>query len=108
MWEQRDYRSRASSSRCRRCTTSRPSRTAAGTRRCGSRRQPADVRQGGVDGHRRDALNFEPIHNLKGWVEAYKEAIQSPTDQIGQFKNDNVMMTNAVVRLKDRDRAEIG
>jgi alkanesulfonate monooxygenase SsuD/methylene tetrahydromethanopterin reductase-like flavin-dependent oxidoreductase (luciferase family) len=51
------------------------------------------------------AFNFEPIHNLKGRVDAYKEAIQSPTDQIGQFKNDNVMMTNAVVCLKDRDRA---
>ena len=51
------------------------------------------------------AFNFEPIHNLKGRVEAYKEAIQSPTDQVGQFKNDNVMMTNAVVCLKDRDRA---
>jgi alkanesulfonate monooxygenase SsuD/methylene tetrahydromethanopterin reductase-like flavin-dependent oxidoreductase (luciferase family) len=51
------------------------------------------------------AFNFEPIHNLKGRVDAYKEAIQSPTDQVGQFKNDNVMMTNAVVCLKDRDRA---
>ena len=51
------------------------------------------------------AFNFEPIHNLKGRVEAYKEAIQSPTEQIGQFKNDNVMMTNAVICLNDRKRA---
>ncbi len=51
------------------------------------------------------AFNFEPIHNLKGRVEAYKEAIQSPTDQVGQYKNDNVMMTNAVICLEDRARA---
>ena len=51
------------------------------------------------------AFNFEPIHNLKGRVDAYKEAIQSPTEQIGQFRNDNVMMTNAVVCLNDRKRA---
>jgi alkanesulfonate monooxygenase SsuD/methylene tetrahydromethanopterin reductase-like flavin-dependent oxidoreductase (luciferase family) len=51
------------------------------------------------------AFNFEPIFNLKGRVDAYKEAIQSPTEQIGQYKNDNVMMTNAVICLNDRKRA---
>jgi len=51
------------------------------------------------------AFNFEPIFNLRGRIDAYKEAIQSPVEQIGQFKNDNVMMTNAVVCLEDRDRA---
>lgn len=51
------------------------------------------------------AFNFEPIFNLKGRVEAYKEAIQHPVEQIGQFKNDNVMMTNAVICLNDRKRA---
>jgi alkanesulfonate monooxygenase SsuD/methylene tetrahydromethanopterin reductase-like flavin-dependent oxidoreductase (luciferase family) len=51
------------------------------------------------------AFNFEPIFNLKGRVDAYKESIQSPVEQIGQFKNDNVMMTNAVICLSDRKRA---
>jgi alkanesulfonate monooxygenase SsuD/methylene tetrahydromethanopterin reductase-like flavin-dependent oxidoreductase (luciferase family) len=51
------------------------------------------------------AFNFEPIHNLKGRVDAYKEAIENPTDQIGQFRNNNIMMTNACICLKDRDRA---
>jgi len=51
------------------------------------------------------AFNFEPIHNLRGRVEAYKEAIQDPVEQIGQFKNDNVMMTNACICLEDRDEA---
>jgi len=51
------------------------------------------------------AFNFEPIHNLKGRVDAYKEAVQDPVEQIGQYKNDNVMMTNACICLEDRDEA---
>jgi len=51
------------------------------------------------------AFNFEPIHNLKGRVDAYKEAIQDPVEQIGQFKNDNVMMTNSCLCLEDREEA---
>ena len=51
------------------------------------------------------AFNFEPIHNLKGRVEAYKEAAESPDEVLGQFQNNNVMMTNSVICLEDRDRA---
>ena len=51
------------------------------------------------------AFNFEPIYNLRGRIEAYKEKIVDCTDPIGQFKNDNVMMTNAVICLGDRKRA---
>jgi alkanesulfonate monooxygenase SsuD/methylene tetrahydromethanopterin reductase-like flavin-dependent oxidoreductase (luciferase family) len=51
------------------------------------------------------AFNFEPIFNLRDRVAAYKEAIKSPVEQIGQFKNDNVMMTNAVICLSNRTRA---
>ena len=51
------------------------------------------------------AFNFEPIHNLRGRVEAYKEAIANCTEPLGQFKNDNIMMTNAVICLNDRKRA---
>jgi len=51
------------------------------------------------------AFNFEPIHNLKGRIAAYKEAIQNPTKQVGQYRNDNVMMTNACICLRDRERA---
>ena len=51
------------------------------------------------------AFNFEPIHNLKGRVEAYKEAAASPDEVLGQFQNNNVMMTNSVICLEDRDRA---
>lgn len=51
------------------------------------------------------AFNFEPIHALRGRIESYKTAIASCTEPLGQFRNDNVMMTNAVICLDDRRRA---
>lgn len=69
---------------------------------CGN---PATFSKAGQHGIGAIAFNFEPIHNLKSRVDAYKEAVQNPTDQIGQFRNDNIMMTNACICLKDRDRA---
>ncbi|MER3452184.1 MAG: LLM class flavin-dependent oxidoreductase [Acidimicrobiia bacterium] len=51
------------------------------------------------------AFNFEPIYNLRGRIEAYKEAIARCSEPLGQYMNDNVMMTNAVICLSDRRRA---
>ena len=51
------------------------------------------------------AFNFEPVFSLKGRIDAYKQGIASCTEPLGQFKNDNVMMTNAVICLSDRKRA---
>lgn len=51
------------------------------------------------------AFNFEPIYNLQGRLDAYKEAAANCTDPIGQFQNNNIMMTNAVICLNDRKRA---
>ena len=51
------------------------------------------------------AFNFEPIHNLKGRIEAYKEGIANCVEPLGQYVNDNVMMTNAVVCVADGKRA---
>lgn len=51
------------------------------------------------------AFNFEPIFNLKGRMEAYKEGIANCTEPLGQFVNDNIMMTNAVVCVADGKRA---
>jgi alkanesulfonate monooxygenase SsuD/methylene tetrahydromethanopterin reductase-like flavin-dependent oxidoreductase (luciferase family) len=51
------------------------------------------------------AFNFEPIHALKGRIDAYKTAVVDCTEPLGQYKNDNVMMTNAVICLSDRKRA---
>ncbi len=69
---------------------------------CGN---PATFAKAGTHGIGAIAFNFEPIHNLKGRVEAYKEASENVTDQIGQFQNNNVMMTNAVICLEDREEA---
>ena len=51
------------------------------------------------------AFNFEPVYSLKGRIDSYKEGIANCTEPIGQFKNDNVMITNSVICLADRDRA---
>ncbi len=69
---------------------------------CGN---PATFAKAGSHGIGAIAFNFEPIHNLKGRVDAYKEASTNVTDQIGQYQNNNVMMTNAVICLEDRDEA---
>jgi len=51
------------------------------------------------------AFNFEPIYNLQGRIDSYKEAIATCTEPLGQYMNNNVMMTNAVICLGDRKRA---
>jgi alkanesulfonate monooxygenase SsuD/methylene tetrahydromethanopterin reductase-like flavin-dependent oxidoreductase (luciferase family) len=51
------------------------------------------------------AFNFEPIYNLQGRIDSYKEAVATCTEPLGQYLNNNVMMTNAVVCLGDRKRA---
>ncbi len=69
---------------------------------CGN---PATFGKAGSLGIGAIAFNFEPIYNLKGRINAYKEAAAECTDPLGEFQNDNVMMTNAVICLEDRDRA---
>jgi alkanesulfonate monooxygenase SsuD/methylene tetrahydromethanopterin reductase-like flavin-dependent oxidoreductase (luciferase family) len=51
------------------------------------------------------AFNFEPIYALRGRIEAYKEGVSRCTEPLGQFKNDNVMITNSVLCFEDRARA---
>jgi alkanesulfonate monooxygenase SsuD/methylene tetrahydromethanopterin reductase-like flavin-dependent oxidoreductase (luciferase family) len=51
------------------------------------------------------AFNFEPIFALRGRIEAYKDGVSKCTEPIGQFKNDNVMITNSVICFEDRKRA---
>jgi alkanesulfonate monooxygenase SsuD/methylene tetrahydromethanopterin reductase-like flavin-dependent oxidoreductase (luciferase family) len=69
---------------------------------CGN---PGTFTQAGELGIGAIAFNFEPVYNLKGRIDAYKEGIANCTEPLGQFKNDNVMMTNAVICLNDRKRA---
>src|SRR5215217_4362735 len=51
------------------------------------------------------AFNFEPIFNLRGRIEAYKEGAANCKDPVGQFKNDNVMITNSVICCDTREEA---
>lgn len=51
------------------------------------------------------AFNFEPIYALRGRIEAYKEAIAECKEPIGEFKNDNVMITNSVICCETREEA---
>src|ERR1700712_3550332 len=51
------------------------------------------------------AFNFEPIFALRGRIEAYKEGAAKCTTPIGQFKNDNVMITNSVICCETREEA---
>ena len=69
---------------------------------CGN---PETFKKAGEHGIGAIAFNFEPIYNLQGRIDAYKEAVQSPINQIGQFRNDNIMMTNTVVCLSNREHA---
>lgn len=69
---------------------------------CGN---PGTFTQAGQMGIGAIAFNFEPVFGLKGRIDSYKEGIANCTEPIGQFLNDNVMLTNAVICLSDRDRA---
>jgi alkanesulfonate monooxygenase SsuD/methylene tetrahydromethanopterin reductase-like flavin-dependent oxidoreductase (luciferase family) len=69
---------------------------------CGN---PATFAKAGQLGLGAIAFNFEPIHNLKGRLDSYREAAAECTEPLGQFQNNNIMMTNAVICLEDRDRA---
>jgi alkanesulfonate monooxygenase SsuD/methylene tetrahydromethanopterin reductase-like flavin-dependent oxidoreductase (luciferase family) len=69
---------------------------------CGN---PETFAKAGAMGIGAIAFNFEPAPALKGRIDAYKEAAANPTEVVGQFQNNNVMMTNAVICLNDRDRA---
>ena len=51
------------------------------------------------------AFNFEPIFALRGRIEAYKNGAANCTNPIGQFKNDNVMITNSVICCESRAEA---
>jgi len=51
------------------------------------------------------AFTFEPVNALRGRIEAYKEGVANCTDPIGQFKNDNVMITSTVICMEDRAHA---
>jgi alkanesulfonate monooxygenase SsuD/methylene tetrahydromethanopterin reductase-like flavin-dependent oxidoreductase (luciferase family) len=50
-------------------------------------------------------FNFSPIGDMKPLIDAYKDAIAKCTSPVGDYVNDNVMITNAVICMKDRKKA---
>ncbi|MEI6701004.1 MAG: LLM class flavin-dependent oxidoreductase [Actinomycetota bacterium] len=69
---------------------------------CGN---PGTFAQAGEMGIGAIAFNFEPVFALKGRIDSYYEGFENCTDPVGQYKNKNVMMTNAVICMADRDEA---
>ncbi len=69
---------------------------------CGN---PATFAEAGSVGIGAIAFNFRPIHDMKPLVDAYKEAAEHPVEIIGEYQNNNLMLTNSVICLEDRDRA---
>jgi alkanesulfonate monooxygenase SsuD/methylene tetrahydromethanopterin reductase-like flavin-dependent oxidoreductase (luciferase family) len=69
---------------------------------CGS---PSTFEKAGRLGIGALGFNFSPIGEMKPQIDSYKQGIAECTDPVGQFVNDNVMITNAVVCLEDGERA---
>ena len=91
--------------RCRRPTTSSETNGSGSPADLGRLREPSDVEKAGELGIGAIAFNFEPIYNLKGRIAAYKEGIARCETPLGQFMNDNLMMTNGVMCFEDRNKA---
>ncbi|MFI6938676.1 LLM class flavin-dependent oxidoreductase [Streptomyces sp. NPDC050418] len=69
---------------------------------CGN---PSSFAKAGALGIGAIAFNFEPIFELKGRIDQYKAAAAEPKEILGDYQNNNVMMTNTVICLNDRKRA---
>jgi alkanesulfonate monooxygenase SsuD/methylene tetrahydromethanopterin reductase-like flavin-dependent oxidoreductase (luciferase family) len=50
-------------------------------------------------------FNFSTIHEMQPMIDAYKDGIASCENPVGEYVNDNVMLTNAVLCYSDRDKA---
>ena len=59
---------------------------------CGS---PGTYQKAGRMGLGALGFNFSPIGDMKPQIDAYKEAAENCTDPMGEYQNNNVMITNA-------------
>ncbi len=69
---------------------------------CGN---PGTFAKAGQHGIGALGFNFSPITDMKPMIDAYKAGIAECENPVGQFVNDNVMITNAVVCVEDPKRA---
>lgn len=66
---------------------------------------PATYEKAGALGIGALGFNFSAIGDMKPQVDSYKNAVGKCTNPLGDYVNDNVMLTNSVICMKDRDRA---
>jgi alkanesulfonate monooxygenase SsuD/methylene tetrahydromethanopterin reductase-like flavin-dependent oxidoreductase (luciferase family) len=66
---------------------------------------PATWEKAGRLGQGALGFTFSSVHDVAPWIEAYKKGISECTDPVGEFVNDNVMITSAVRCSTDRATA---
>jgi alkanesulfonate monooxygenase SsuD/methylene tetrahydromethanopterin reductase-like flavin-dependent oxidoreductase (luciferase family) len=66
---------------------------------------PGTWREAGELGVGALGFTFSSIHDLVPLIASYKEAAADCTDPVGQFKNDNAMVTSGVRCSLDREKA---
>jgi alkanesulfonate monooxygenase SsuD/methylene tetrahydromethanopterin reductase-like flavin-dependent oxidoreductase (luciferase family) len=69
---------------------------------CGN---PATFGKAGEHGIGALGFTFAPIYEMQAQIDAYKEGISNCREAVGQFVNDNVMLTSGVRCCDDRRRA---
>ena len=69
---------------------------------CGN---PATYEKAGRMGLGALGFNFSPVSAMKPQIDSYKEGAANCTQPVGAYQNNNVMITNSVICMKDRDRA---
>jgi alkanesulfonate monooxygenase SsuD/methylene tetrahydromethanopterin reductase-like flavin-dependent oxidoreductase (luciferase family) len=69
---------------------------------CGN---PATFAKAGTLGIGAIAFTFEPVPSLAPHIASYKQAAADCTEPLGEYQNNNVMMTAGMVCLSDRRRA---
>ncbi len=66
---------------------------------------PATWEKAGRLGQGALGFTFSSVHNVAPWIESYKKGISDCIDPVGEFVNDNVMITTAVRCSTDRAAA---
>ena len=66
---------------------------------------PPTWKKAGLLGQGALGFTFSSIHNMAPLIASYKEGISECTDPVGQFVNDNAMVTSAVYCASDRAKA---
>ncbi|HUO49210.1 MAG TPA: LLM class flavin-dependent oxidoreductase [Acidimicrobiales bacterium] len=63
---------------------------------------PATWEKAGRLGQGALGFTFSAVHDVAPWIESYKKGISDCSDPVGEFVNDNVMITTAVRCATDR------